>query len=206
MSGWIVGGNTVCRPGPIRSQTRLPSMFQLCEVVISGPWKNLVSPFWPIFETGVAGSTLMIASWIAVSSVSMSTPIEPMRGAAADHTDAGIAGAPGRELHELRLAAVEVALLPSRQQHPQPGAPVAGNLAPGHDRHRGVAVLDQGLRREFRRLPWRLSQNGGGSNGGSLLSNLRRSACSYPVSSRNRNSRHSSRSSSLRSVLPSSSR
>src|SRR5262249_37857268 len=81
---------------------------------------------------------------------------------AADHSDAGIAVAPQIMIHEIRRAAVQIALLPPRQRHPQAGAVKARRLAADHDRDGGITALDQRLGallvwpHDARSLEWRL--------------------------------------------------
>src|SRR5262249_16029523 len=100
-------------------------------------------------------------------------------------------------IHVVRLSAVQIAFLPTDQRHPQASTIVPRYFATGHDWDGGITALDQRLRAL---LVWSTH------SGGSSLVSFRRRACSYPVSIRNRNSRHSSRLSSWRSVLPISSR
>src|SRR5262249_41095222 len=68
-----------------------------------------------------------------------------VQGLAATHADAGIAVAPQIMVHVIRLPAVQIALLPPRQRHPQAGTVKARRLPADHDWDRGIAALDQRL-------------------------------------------------------------
>src|SRR5215468_12504962 len=141
VSGWIVGGSTVCRPGPIRSTTRLPAMFQLCDCVMPTVVEQRLAARAGLAHVRRRQDVLQSCLDRRIFAVDVDRD-QAMTGLTGNDADTGVARGPALALGRRRRTAVE-ASLPVGKADPYAGEQETRPLGPRHYRHGGEAALYQ---------------------------------------------------------------